>query len=160
MLETTPLRLRDVIDSDLDRFFEYECDPQANHMAAFTAKNPDDRAAFDAHWARIRANTGVHIQTILFGEEVTGSVLSYEDSGHTEVSYWIGRRYWGKGIATRAVQAFLQVQTNRPIYARAAKDNLASMRVLRKCGFRIIEESTGFANARGKEIEEVVMALE
>lgn len=154
------LRLRDVIDSDLEVFFENERDPQAARMAAFTAKEPENREKFNAHWARIRAVASVNIQTILVDGQVAGSVLSYEDEGHPEVSYWIGRQYWGKGIATQALQAFLQVQTARPIYARAAKDNLASIRVLEKCGFKLIEETKGFANARGEEIEEVLMKLD
>jgi hypothetical protein len=81
------LQLREVIDSDLDRFFVYQLDPQANHMAAFTAKDPADREAFNAFWVRIRANQTVLIRTILVEGEVVGSVLSYEEDGRPEVSY-------------------------------------------------------------------------
>jgi RimJ/RimL family protein N-acetyltransferase len=85
-------------------------------------------------------------------------VLSYEDDGKPEVSYWLGKAFWGQGIATQALKAFLaDVNQTRPIYGRSAKDNLGSMRVLGKCGFQIIDEMKGFANARGKEIEEVLL---
>jgi RimJ/RimL family protein N-acetyltransferase len=91
---------------------------------------------------------------------VAGSVSTYEDAGRREVTYWIGKEYWGKGIATRALAAYLeQVVTMRPLYARAAKDNTASLRVLEKCGFSIIGEGKGFANARGAEIEEFMLSL-
>ncbi|NTU75608.1 MAG: GNAT family N-acetyltransferase [Anaerolineaceae bacterium] len=151
------LILRDAIEADIPIFFEYESDPQAVQMAAFTSKDPTDRAAHTIHWTKIMAIASVKIKTILADGVVVGSVLSYEDEGHTEVSYWIGRPYWGRGIATAALKAFMEFQTVRPLYARAAKDNLASIRVLQKCGFAITAEEQGFANARGQEIAELVL---
>lgn len=154
------LILRNVIDDDLPIFFEQQLDQEANHMAAFTAKNPADREAFMAHWHRILANEKIIIRTIIFNGQVAGNVLSYEDEGHPEVCYWIGKEYWGRGIATRALTEFLaHNNTIRPIYARVAKDNAGSRRVLEKCGFKIIEESKGFANARRQEIEELLLEL-
>jgi RimJ/RimL family protein N-acetyltransferase len=154
------LVLRDVVSGDLPIFFAQQLDPQANHMAAFTAKDPTDREAFDAHWRRILASSTVTIQTILYAGQVAGSVLSYEEDGRTEVSYWIGREFWGKGIATRALAAFLAQQGNRPLYARAAKDNIPSLRVLEKNGFGIVGEDKGFANARQAEVEEYLLRLD
>ena len=151
--------LRDVTDDDLPIFFEQQLDPDANYMAAFTTKDPTDRDAFTAHWARIRSDKTIINQTVLYDGQVAGSVASYEDAGHLEVTYWFGQEFWGKGIATRALAAFLAYQTTRPIYARAAKDNLASLRVLQKCGFVITGEDKGFANARGQEIEEYMLTL-
>jgi RimJ/RimL family protein N-acetyltransferase len=137
--------LREVVDDDLAFLFDHELDPDANHMAAFTAKNPADREAFTAHWKRNLANPACINRTIVCDGKVVGSVASYIDDGKPEVTYWIGRAYWGKGIATRALTAFLaQVNTTRPMYARVAQDNIGSRRVLEKCGFQIIGESTGF----------------
>ncbi len=100
------------------------------------------------------------IQTILFNGQVAGSVSSYEEEGKPEVTYWLGRAYWGQGIATAALKTFLaQHNQMRPIYARVAKDNLPSRRVLAKCGFQMIGESQGFANARGREIDELLLEL-
>ena len=152
--------LRPVEPSDLPIFFLHQCDPDAVTMAAFTAKEPSNRAAFDAFWARIMADESIVIQTILHQGQVAGSVLKYDDDGKPEVSYWLGKEFWGKGIATQALAAFLQIQTLRPIYARAAKDNLASLRVLQKCGFKITGEDRGFANARGQEVAEYTLRLE
>jgi RimJ/RimL family protein N-acetyltransferase len=82
------------------------------------------------------------------------------DEGTPEVSYWLGRDYWGQGIATWALKEFLAFHNQtRPIYARVAKDNLRSRRVLEKCGFTVIDETTGFANARGAEIVELLLEL-
>ena len=154
------LVLRDVLPGDLPIFFEQQRDPDANFMAAFTPKNPDDREAFEAHWIHILASDTVFIQTILYDGQVAGSVLSYVESGDTEVSYWIGREFWGLGIATRALAAFLVQQGIRPLYARAAKDNTGSLRVLEKNGFVIVGEDKGFANARGVEVEEYLLKLD
>ena len=157
---TSDLLLRDVVEDDLPIFFEQQLDPEANHMAAFTAKDPTNQEAFTAHWNRILADATVIIKTIVCNGQVAGSVLSYEEAGKPEVSYWIGKEYWGKGIATRALSEFLaRGNQTRSIYARVAKDNLGSLRVLEKCGFTKIGEAKGFANARGEEIDELVLEL-
>ncbi|HKW21825.1 MAG TPA: GNAT family N-acetyltransferase [Ktedonobacterales bacterium] len=151
--------LRDVTDDDLPIFFEQQRDPDANYMAAFTSRDPSDRDAFMAHWARIRADETIINRTVVYDGQVAGSVASFEDAGQLEVTYWLGREFWGKGIATRALAALLEYQTTRPIYARAAKDNAASLRVLQKCGFVITGEDKGYANARGEVIEEYLLTL-
>lgn len=157
---TSALLLREVMDDDLPIFFEYQLDKDANYMAAFTSKDPTDREAFNVHWEKIRTAETVVIKTIIYEEKVVGSVLSYEDEGKPEISYWLGKAYWGKGIATRALAEFLEkVNKTRPIYARMAKDNNGSGRVLEKCGFKVIGEGKGFANARGKKIEELLFEL-
>lgn len=157
---TNHLLLRCMENDDLPVFFEHQQDPEANYMAAFTAKDPANREAFIAHWQRILADKTVILQTILCDGQVAGSVSSYEEEGRPEVTYWLGKEYWGKGIATWALTEFLaRHNTTRPIYARVAKDNPGSRRVLEKCGFKIIGESKGFANARGQEIEELLLEL-
>jgi RimJ/RimL family protein N-acetyltransferase len=155
------VRLRDVIQSDLPIFFEQQLDADANHMAAFTSRNPADRDAFMDHWAGILDDMSIIIKTILFDGEVAGNIVSYEDRefGKREVGYWIGRPYWGKGIASRALSAFLHSVKTRPLYARVAKDNVASLRVLQKCGFTICGEDKEFSNARGEEVEEFILIL-
>lgn len=96
----------------------------------------------------------------IFNGKVAGSVSSYVDEDeHVEVTYWIGKPYWGKGIATGALSAFLEHQKGRPLYARAAKDNVGSLRVLEKCGFTRIGEGSGFSQARGEEVEEFLLRL-
>jgi len=158
---TSDVLLRDVTERDLPIFFDQQLDSDANHMAAFTARDPADRDAFTAHWTRILGDETITIKTILFDGHVAGHVLSYEDEefGQPEVSYWIGKNYWGKGVATTALTAFLDHFKVRPLYARAAKDNIASLRVLEKCGFTICGEDKGFSNARGEEVEECILNL-
>jgi RimJ/RimL family protein N-acetyltransferase len=140
------IHLRNVITSDLPIFFEQQLDPVANQMAAFPAR---DREAFMAHWTKILADESNILKTILYDDQVAGNIVSWEQSGEQEVGYWLGREYWGKGIATRALAAFLEQVTARPLYAYVAKHNLASIRVLEKCGFTIMSE----------EAEEVILLL-
>ena len=151
------VQLREVEVSDFPLFFRFQLDPEANQMAAFTSKDPSNREAFDRHWQKILADQSIPIQTILFGGQLAGSVLSYVMDGEREVSYWIGKEFWGQGVAARALALYLDFITERPLYARAAKDNLGSFRVLEKNGFKVIATEKGFANPRGKEIEESVL---
>jgi RimJ/RimL family protein N-acetyltransferase len=151
--------LRDVNEDDLPIFFEQQSDTTANYMAAFTAKDPSDKVAFKAHWEKILDDERIIKKTIIFNGQVAGQVSSFEQFGEPAVSYWIGREYWGKGVATRALSQLLDYVNIRPIYARAAKDNIASIRVLEKCGFKICGEDKGFSNARAEEVEEYVLKL-
>lgn len=152
--------LREIDAYDLDIFFSHLADPDAIEMAAFTAEDPNDRNAFNSHWERLMKNESIIKKTILFEGDVAGHIMRFEQFGNTEVTYWIGKEYWGKGIVTDALKQFLAILDERPLYARAAKDNLASIRVLEKCGFVLIAVEKGFAKARGREIEEVVMKRE
>lgn len=156
---TSEILLRDVEEDDLPAFFEHQLDPVASHMAAFIARDPADKDAFAAHWDRIMGDDTVVIKTIVFGADVAGHIAKFESFGKPEVTYWIARTYWGKGIATKALTLFLIDLKTRPLYARAAKDNVASIRVLHKCGFVTTGYDRGFAQARGQEIEEAILQL-
>jgi RimJ/RimL family protein N-acetyltransferase len=151
--------LREVLPTDLSVFFEQQLDPEANFMAAFAANDPTDRSAFDDHWNYILNDPLITKRTILFNDQIAGTISSFEQFGSPSVSYWIGKEYWGKGIATKALTLLLAQLETRPLFARAAKDNLASIRVLQKCGFRICGHERGFANARQSEIDEVILKL-
>ena len=154
--------LRAVQPDDLPVLFEQQLDPEANRMAAFTAADPADREAFAAKWARILADDSVAAATIVHAGAVAGSVMLWRDPelDGPEVTYWLGKEFWGLGLATAALQLFLLEIRTRPLYGRAAKDNLASIRVLEKCGFIFEREARGFAPARGEEIAEVVLRLD
>lgn len=151
--------LRDVWDADLNIFFEQQLDAGANHMVAFTRREPTDRDAFDAHWAEISADESVNFRTILFDAQVAGYVASFEREGKREVGYWLGREHWGQGVASSALSQFLNQFQDRPLFGCVAKDNLASIRVLEKCGFAVVEQKKAFAKARGEEIDDLVMKL-
>jgi RimJ/RimL family protein N-acetyltransferase len=160
MNNSVTITIRNVEASDISIFFEQQLDLEANRMAAFVRKDPHDRAAFDAHWKRIMDSPGIVNKTILVGEEVAGHISCYPQAGELQVTYWLGKKHCGKGVATQALKKLLQEITHRPLFARAAKDNLGSIRVLQKCGFRIIGENKDFAQGRGEETEEYILRLD
>jgi len=147
--------LRNVESDDLPIFYEQQLDADATRMAAFPAR---DRAAFDIHWkTKILANPAAAIQTILLDGQVAGNIGSWPQDGVRLVGYWIGKQYWGRGVATRALADFLQLVTERPLYAHVAKHNIGSIRVLEKCGFSLEREES--ADVAGKDVAELVLVL-
>jgi RimJ/RimL family protein N-acetyltransferase len=141
------VELRDVTEGDLLIFYDHQRDPDAIRMAAFPARG---RGAFLVHWTRILADETVGKQTILFDGRVAGNIVSFDQDGELDVGYWLGKAYWGKGIATGALAAFLAYETVRPLYARVARHNVASIRVLEKCGFVDC----------GEDVDEVILRLD
>jgi RimJ/RimL family protein N-acetyltransferase len=134
-------------------------DPESVRMAAFTAKNPDDRAAFDHHMAKIRSLPDVTNRAITVDGRLVGSIAAFVIEGRTEVTYWIDRSFWGQGIAGRALGLLLELVPVRPLFARAASDNAGSLKVLRKAGFAVTGTEIAFANGRNAEIEETILRL-
>ena len=130
------VRLRAVTEDDLPVFYEHQADPVAYRMAAFT---PRERDAFMTHWGSILRDASGVERTIELDGTVVGNVLLFTFEGRREVGYWVGREFWGRGIATRALAALLAEVSERPIYAGVAETNVASIRVLEKCGFTVAE---------------------
>jgi RimJ/RimL family protein N-acetyltransferase len=148
---------RDVTEADLPIFYEHQLDPEATRMAAFPAR---DRETHLAHWARILADETGGKQTILVDGQVAGNIVSFDQDGERDVGYWIGRAYWGRGVATRALAAFLEWETVRPLGARVAKHNGASIRVLEKRGFAVCGEEQGFPGPDGEDVVGVLLRLD
>jgi RimJ/RimL family protein N-acetyltransferase len=149
--------LRDVVAADIAVFLEHQRDPEASRMAAFPAR---DEEAFTAHWRRILANEAVTKRTILCNGEVAGNIVSFDgDGGKRFVGYWIGREFWGQGLATRALAELLGELALRPLHAYVAKTNVGSIRVLEKCGFVPVGSTIEFDEALGEELEELLMEL-
>jgi RimJ/RimL family protein N-acetyltransferase len=129
--------LRKVMEDDLPIFFEHQREPDANRMAAFPAR---ERDAFMTHWrSKVLAEPANEARTIVADGEIAGNIVSWEQDGQRTIGYWLGKRYWGKGIATAALAEFLAThEKRRPLHADVASANLGSMRVLEKCGFQRI----------------------
>lgn len=152
--------LRRVEDADLDALFEQMRDPPVSGwMAAFTARDPDDRGAFDAHMARLRASSELTLRAVTRDGHLVGSCGAFVMDGDTEVTYWIDRAAWGSGIASQALSLLLDLVSVRPIHARAASDNRGSLAVLRKAGFEVVGTERSYARARNAEIEETLLRL-
>jgi RimJ/RimL family protein N-acetyltransferase len=148
--------IRDVTASDLPVIFEQQLDPEAAAMASFPSR---DRESFDAHWAKIMADETVILRSILFNGQVAGYIVSWEQSGEREIGYWLGKEFWGRGIASESLRQFLDQEKMRPLYAHVAKHNAASIRVLEKCGFGVIGEDKWKPNPNAEEVEELILNL-
>ncbi len=158
-MQNRQLNLRQTQKPDLELFFQFQLDKEANYLAAFTSKDPTDKEAYFEKFTKLLNDPTINMQTILVDETIAGSIAKFEMEGDTEITYWIDRNFWGKGIATTALKKFLTVENTRPIFGRVAFDNLGSQKVLEKCGFVKIGKDKGFANARQTEIEEFIYKL-
>ncbi len=152
--------LRPMEDGDLDAIYRQSTDPESIRMAAFTAADPTDRGAFLDRMSRLRSDASVSHRVIDVDGVVAGTIGFFRIDGQPEVTYWVDRALWGKGIASAALQLLLAEIVERPLYARAASDNLGSLRVLEQAGFRRIGVDRGFAQGRGEEIEETILRLD
>jgi RimJ/RimL family protein N-acetyltransferase len=139
--------LRPVVDADIAVLYAQQADPDASAMANFPSRDEPTHAA---HWTKIRSDPKVIIRAILVDGRLAGNVLSFlgaheSSSGAHErdVGYWVGREFWGQGVASIALEQFLKVETVRPLFARVAPTNPGSQRVLSKCGFSQVGPSDG-----------------
>ncbi|MDP9076792.1 MAG: GNAT family N-acetyltransferase [Bacteroidota bacterium] len=144
---------------DLNAFFQFQLDKEANYLAAFTAKDPNDKTAYIEKYTKFLTDPTINMQTIKANDEIAGSVAKFMIGDEAGITYWIDKKFWGQGIATTALKHFLKFEQTRPIYARVAFDNYGSQKVLEKCGFVRIGKDKGFANARQTEIEEYIYRL-
>ncbi len=148
------MRLRDVEEDDLPIFFEHQRDPEAVAVARFPSRDHD---AFMIHWrTKVLGDPRTRTKTIVVDGNVAGNIGSWEADGERLVGYWIGRSYWGRGIATAALAKFVaDHERNRPLFAHVAVQNVGSVRVLEKCGFRQVEDPTTGSDG----VVEIRMAL-
>jgi RimJ/RimL family protein N-acetyltransferase len=153
------ISLTETEKDDLNAFFQFQLDKEANYLAAFTSKDPNDKTAYIEKYTRFLADPTINMRTIKVNGEIAGSVAKFVVENDAEITYWIDRKFWGQGIATTALKDFLKIEQIRPIYGRVAFDNYGSQKVLEKCGLVEIGKEKGFANARQTEIEEYIYKL-
>lgn len=155
------VELRKTQLSDLNILFEFQADDEAGYMAAFVNPNSwKDREAYIAKWEKFLTDDSINSWTILYNGAVAGSVGTWIMDGEPQITYGVDKVLWGQGIATKAVKLFLNKAATRPLYGRAAADNIRSIKMLEKAGFKKIGTDRAFAAARNEEIEEVIFRLD
>lgn len=157
MLIVDRVRLRPVLATDLPQIFLLQNDPESNNMAVTI---PRTREAFDLHWAKALDDPAVTARAIIFDDAFVGMISRFTRNDRDHIGYWIDRAFWGKGIASRAVQLLLEEVTQRPLIATAATSNVRSIRILQKCGFVIDRIHQAPADERHPACEEAVLILE
>jgi RimJ/RimL family protein N-acetyltransferase len=153
------IKLRPTEIADLDTLFQFQLDKEGGYLAAFMPKDPTDKSAYLQKYTKLLSDPTVNNQTITIDKTIVGSIAKFVMEGNAEITYWIDRKFWGQGIATKGLSEFLGIETTRPIFGRVAFDNFGSQKVLEKCGFIKIGSDKGFANARQAEIEEFIYKL-
>jgi RimJ/RimL family protein N-acetyltransferase len=159
MPDNIEIVLRPTEISDLEKLFIFQLDDDANYLAAFTSKDPSDKTAYFQKYTKLLSNPTINNQTIIVNNTIAGSIAKFEMNGDAEITYWIDKKFWGKGIGTTALKKFLSIENTRPIFARVAFDNFGSQKILEKSGFTKVGSDKGFANARQTEIEEFIYKL-
>jgi RimJ/RimL family protein N-acetyltransferase len=150
------IRLRAIERDDLLTLYEYQLDPEANRLALTYPRSAD---AFDAHWKSALGDPSLVVRAIVVGDVLAGCISCFKVDGHDSVGYWIGKQFWGQGVATRALELLLVEVSVRPLHARVAVTNGASIRVLQKCGFQIVGHQHSPGDDRYLECEEVILEL-
>ncbi len=151
------VKLRDVTKRDLSVFFQQQREPEACRMAGFP---PRDRETFLIHWQKILSIDRIVKKAILFNGTVVGNIVSFDVNNERQVGYWLGKEYWGNGIATVALSLFLDQVSERPLYAYVLTSNLGSVRVLEKCGFRLHRKIINKNSKTGEHIEELIYIMD
>ncbi|SFE60833.1 Protein N-acetyltransferase, RimJ/RimL family [Chitinophaga sp. CF118] len=159
MVTDNEIILRKTEITDLEFFFIFQLDKEANYLAAFTSKDPADKTAYLQKYTKLLNDPTINMWTIMVNSIIAGSIAKFEMEGDAEITYWIDKKFWAKGIATKALKDFLTIENTRPIFGRVAFDNLGSQKVLEKCSFIKVGTDKGFANARQAEIEEFIYKL-
>lgn len=151
------VRLREVVPADVDVFYEHQLDPDAVRLAVFRSR---ERTAFLNHWSRIMADPSVEKRTILCGSEVAGNIVSFGEQSARELALLLGRDFWGRGVATRALSMFLAEVATRPLISVVGRHNEPALRVLTRSGFKVAGEETGLAVVDGRKIEGLILRLD
>lgn len=150
--------LRAVDAHDLPIFFAHQLDPEATRLAGFPSR---EREAFLTHWTtNIIGNPASTNRTILVDGCVAGYIGSWTNADTRErlLCYWLGREFWGRGIASAAVSQFLRAESTRPLVACVVKHNVGSIRVLEKSGFTLTGEDA-LTLPDGTPSEELIYVL-
>ncbi|MBC6113153.1 GNAT family N-acetyltransferase [Pedobacter fastidiosus] len=158
-MNNNSIKLTPTEKDELNIFFQFQLDEEANFLAAFTAKDPHDQIAYVEKYSRHLADPTINMQTIRVNEVIAGSIAKFVMGNEAGITYWIDRKFWGQRVATTALGDFLKIEKTRPIFGHVAFDNYGSQKVLEHCGFIKIGKDKGFANARQAEIEEYIYKL-
>ncbi|QYH37192.1 GNAT family N-acetyltransferase [Salinibacterium sp. M195] len=151
--------MRDFIETDADKCYEWMRDPQSVEMAAFTAPDPDDRDEFDTWITRVLANPTITAKAICSDGALVGMLATFTLDDHRELTYWVDRAHWGQGIATTALALLLDIETHRPLRARTAAHNVRSAAVVTRNGFVETERNVDFAEGLKRDSEEIIFEL-
>lgn len=135
------VNLRTYKDEDIAKLIRYLNDPvTTRHL---TSAIPQPYTQSDAeYWVRHQSRE-IGAQAIEWEGQLVGDISvvtgNFEKAYCAEIGYWLGREFWGRGIATEVLTLVSQYLLTHTavvrITAQVFVGNTASCRVLEKCGF-------------------------
>ena len=128
-------------------YFQKAADPEIRALLPQSAQSLEE--ALEDYARSVSPGSASYGRTIYADDTYVGDIWCYcihEDTNpDAMLSYCVFEKsYWNQGIATRAVQLFLEEITEKfalsSIGAFTYSYNLPSLKVLAKTGFRVVEE--------------------
>lgn len=138
---TEHLRLRPPTLQDVDAIFAYGCDPEVTRLVGWATYRTREAAEVYVgsaltDWDRLHGPRP-YLATLRSDGTVIGSTGTVPDHG-VQIGYIVARSHWGRGYATEMARAMVQLAFASPhvfrVWALCDTTNLASARVLEKCG--------------------------
>lgn len=153
-IETERLLIRDFTEADFDAVYAYGSDPEVVRYMVFPLSTPESTYE---HLARCMAQVHQQPRTsydlgvaLKATNQVIGGIslgVVDRERGEGAFSYLFNRAVWGQGYATEALRAMVRFGFAQLALTRLADScdvrNIASARVMEKCGFRCEGEREG-----------------
>lgn len=136
------IELRDFLSEDEDILVSYLNEEAVTKYLSARLPQPYTKEAA-AWWVSTGSKMGI-VKAITHNGILVGSISAlpgeFERQKSAEVGYWVAKPYWGKGIASEALKQFTELVFKNTdlikLYASVFGENLASAKVLEKCGFK------------------------
>ncbi len=154
--------LRPITEADLQTLAQFLCDEDAIFMAG-AGSGSTDVSTHIQHFKKLMEDESISMAVIISGASVVGYIAAFMRGDEREITYWIGREYWGQGIASKAVKLFLpslqEKYVGEQIFARVVKGNKASEHVLLKAGFKATQTDKFYSDIRSTEVTETIFCI-
>ncbi|CAN4097674.1 unnamed protein product [Withania somnifera] len=164
--EFTEITLRQIELSDVDDFMEWAADEKVSQFCTWDTYTSKDQAlnyikniAIPHPWLRV-----IFIKNRAIGAITVTPNSGCFDSCRAELGYVLARKYWGKGIVTKAVKMvvstiFSEWSNLERLEALVDIDNKGSQRVLEKAGFLREGVLRKFKTIKGRSRDEVIYSF-
>lgn len=173
-MQKESVKLRKFSIKDIDRIMELFLDENITNGIGITLseKPPKITRKFETTWLKKTIsnygkkkpkgyNLAITLDNILIGS-IGMNKIDYENK-NIEIGYWIGKDYWGKGFATKALKQFLDFinkkHNPKRVYGYAFTFNTGSKRVMEKCGFKLEGIRKCVKKGKDKFYDDYMLAL-
>ncbi|WP_185288245.1 GNAT family N-acetyltransferase [Chryseobacterium lactis] len=171
MKYTDRLMFKTPNQEDFQRYFEINADPQTNLYNPYGAMSFEKaKSTFDAltdHWREHQFGFWAISEKENPDWVIGFGGLNYRLYGHVvklNLGYRIDKDFWNKGYATEigmhTIQYGFEELGQNQIFAVVRPDNLASIKVLEKCGLELFDELNDIPNQKNSLIFKIQKNIE